>query len=97
MVILFSNTYSVSADFDGTIFMQDTGHILFNKYGCGSERRELLDKQISSGERSFREVSEEMWGSLNVPFESGFEELAEELTVDPDFQQFHKFCIANDM
>jgi 2-hydroxy-3-keto-5-methylthiopentenyl-1-phosphate phosphatase len=46
--------------------MQDTGHILFNNFGCGNERREILDEQIKTGERSFRDVSEEMWGSLDV-------------------------------
>ncbi|TKX20594.1 Pdp3-interacting factor 1-like protein [Elsinoe australis] len=83
------------SDFDGTIFMQDTGHILFNKFGCGSERREILDQQIKSGERSFREVSEEMWGSLNVPFADGFEEMKERLEIDQDFQDFHTFCLNN--
>ena len=46
--------------------MQDTGHVLFDSHGCGPERREVLDQQIKTGERSFKEVSEEMWGSLNV-------------------------------
>ena len=82
-------------DFDGTIFMQDTGHILFDTHGCGSDRRQILDEQIKTGERSFREVSEEMWGSLNVPFEDGFEVMKKTLEIDPDFQAFHKFCIAN--
>ena len=57
-------------DFDGTIFMQDTGHVLFDSHGCGAERREVLDQQIKSGERSFKAVSEEMWGSLNVSLSS---------------------------
>ncbi|KAH7113873.1 2,3-diketo-5-methylthio-1-phosphopentane phosphatase [Dendryphion nanum] len=85
------------SDFDGTIFMQDTGHILFNSFGCGSERRQVLDQQIHTGERSFREVSEEMWGSLDVPFEDGFEVMKEALDIDVDFQTFHKFCINNDI
>ncbi|KAH8687999.1 HAD-like domain-containing protein [Tricladium varicosporioides] len=85
------------SDFDGTIFMQDTGHILFDAHGCGSARREILDEQIKTGERSFREVSEEMWGSLNVPFEDGFEVMEKTLEIDPDFQQFHKFCIENEI
>jgi len=55
-------------DFDGTIFMQDTGHILFNSFGCGSDRRGVLDEQIKSGERSFRDVSEEMWGAFRLTF-----------------------------
>ncbi|KAE8440680.1 hypothetical protein EG329_006817 [Mollisiaceae sp. DMI_Dod_QoI] len=83
------------SDFDGTIFMQDTGHILFDAHGCGSKRREILDEQIKTGERSFREVSEEMWGSLNVPFEDGFEVMERSLEIDPDFEAFHKFCIKN--
>ncbi|KAF9882389.1 2, 3-diketo-5-methylthio-1-phosphopentane phosphatase [Colletotrichum karsti] len=83
------------SDFDGTIFMQDTGHILFDNHGCGSKKREILDEQIKTGERSFREVSEEMWGSLNVPFDDGFEVMEKTLEIDPDFHDFHKFCIAN--
>ena len=75
--------------------MQDTGHILFDAHGCGSTRRNILDQQIHSGERSFREVSEEMWGSLNVPFEDGFEVMEKTLEIDPDFQKFHTFCIEN--
>lgn len=85
------------SDFDGTIFMQDTGHILFDAHGCGSERRNILDEQIKTGERSFREVSEEMWGSLNVPFDDGFEVMEKTLEIDPDFQEFHKFCITNNI
>ncbi|KAL4933813.1 putative 2,3-diketo-5-methylthio-1-phosphopentane phosphatase [Aspergillus undulatus] len=85
------------SDFDGTIFMQDTGHVLFDNLGCGEERRRMLDEQIKSGERSFREVSEEMWGSLRVPFEDGFEVMKKELDIDPGFKGFHQFCLANDI
>jgi 2,3-diketo-5-methylthio-1-phosphopentane phosphatase len=77
--------------------MQDTGHILFDAHGCGSERRNVLDEQIKTGERSFREVSEEMWGSLNVPFEDGFDVMEKTIEIDPDFQQFHKFCMENNI
>jgi hypothetical protein len=84
-------------DFDGTIFMQDTGHVLFDNLGCGEARRKILDEQIKSGERSFREVSEEMWDSLRVPFEDGFELLQKELEIDPGFREFHQFCVDNDI
>lgn len=86
-----------SLDFDGTIFMQDTGHILFNNFGCGSDRRKILDEQINSGERTFRDVSEEMWGSLDVPFEDGFEVMKDALDIDPAFLEFHQFCLDNDI
>ncbi|KAL4810244.1 HAD-like domain-containing protein [Aspergillus unguis] len=81
------------SDFDGTIFMQDTGHVLFDNLGCGEERRQKLDEQIKTGERSFREVSEEMWGSLRVPFEDGFQIMKKELEIDPGFHDFHLFCL----
>ncbi|KAH1354797.1 hypothetical protein KXW28_004200 [Aspergillus fumigatus] len=88
-------TVFANPDFDGTIFMQDSGHILFDNLGCGTKRRQMLDEQIKTGERSFRDVSEEMWGSLRVPFEDGFEVMEKELEIDPGFQEFHEFCIAN--
>lgn len=87
----------VFSDFDGTIFMQDTGHVLFDNHGCGPDRREMLDEQIKNGERSFKDVSEEMWGSLNVPFDDGFEVMKNVLEIDPDFEKFHQFCLANNI
>ncbi|KAI5797459.1 HAD-like domain-containing protein [Peziza echinospora] len=83
----------IFSDFDGTIFMQDTGHILFDSHGCGVQRREELDEEIKTGVRSFRDVSEEMWGSLNVPFADGFEIMKSSLEIDPAFRDFHEFCI----
>lgn len=84
-----------SPDFDGTIFMQDTGHTLFDNFGCGAERRAILAKQMETGERTFREVSDELYASLDVPFEDGFEVMKTALEIDPDFQQFHEFCVNN--
>lgn len=85
------------SDFDGTIFMQDTGHVLFDSLGCGSEQRKLLDGQIQSGELSFREASEEMWGSLHVPFDDGFAIMEKSLEIDTDFRSFHEYCINNNI
>jgi 2,3-diketo-5-methylthio-1-phosphopentane phosphatase len=79
------------------LFLQDTGHILFDAHGCGAERRNILDAQIKSGERSFREVSEEMWGSLKIPFDDCFEVLEKGLEIDPGFRQFQKFCVDNNI
>lgn len=84
-------------DFDGTIFMQDTGHQLFDNFGCGPARREVLAKQMEEGERTFREVSDELYSSLNVPFDDGFEVMKTALDIDPDFKQFHEFCVNNNI
>ncbi|KAK4935953.1 hypothetical protein LTR10_023074 [Elasticomyces elasticus] len=83
------------SDFDGTIFMQDTGHTLFDNFGCGPERRAALAHQMESGERTFREVSDELYASLDVPFDDGFEVMKTALEIDPDFQAFHEFCVNN--
>ncbi|KAF3931928.1 hypothetical protein ABW20_dc0100995 [Dactylellina cionopaga] len=85
----------IFSDFDGTIFIQDTGHVLFDHYGCGDVRRNELDEEIKTGSRSFRAVSEDMWGSLNVRFEDGFEIMKEKLEIDPAFQEFHEFCLSS--
>lgn len=84
-------------DFDGTIFMQDTGHTLFDNFGCGPERRAVLAAQLESGERSFREVSDDLYASLDVPFEDGFEVMKTALDIDPDFKAFHEFCVNNNI
>lgn len=77
--------------------MQDSGHVLFDAYGCGPSRRNILDNDIKTGARSFRDASEEMWGSLNVPFDDGFQVLKKELEVDSGFEAFHKFCIEEEI
>lgn len=50
---------------------------------------------METGERTFREVSDELYASLDVPFEDGFEVMKSALDIDPDFQSFHEFCVNN--
>ncbi|MCJ1251077.1 hypothetical protein MMC30_008308 [Trapelia coarctata] len=85
------------SDFDGTIFLQDTGHVLFDAHGCGPTRRRDLDAEIHTGTRSFKAVSEDLWSSLSVPFTPGLDTMKASLEIDPDFRTFHKFCLANNI
>jgi 2,3-diketo-5-methylthio-1-phosphopentane phosphatase len=71
----------------------DTGHVLFDNHGCGEDRRKELDAAIHSGELTFRDGSDKMWGSLNVPFDDGFEVMKQSLEMDPGFQDFHQYCL----
>src|SRR5579862_6012345 len=89
----FLKLFRLTADFDGTIMLGDTGHVLFDAHGCGEEKRKELDAAIHSGDLTFRDASEQMWGSLNVPFDDGFEVMKQRLEMDPDFQEFHEFCL----
>jgi 2-hydroxy-3-keto-5-methylthiopentenyl-1-phosphate phosphatase len=71
----------------------DTGHVLFDNHGCGEHRRKELDAAIHCGGLSFRDASDQMWGSLNVPLEDGFQIMKEKLEMDPGFLDFHVFCL----
>jgi 2,3-diketo-5-methylthio-1-phosphopentane phosphatase len=55
----------------------------------------MLAKELEAGTRSFREVSDDLYASLDVPFESGFEVMKTALNIDPGFQSFHEFCVNN--
>ena len=72
--------------------MQDTGHVLVDNLGGGSEFREMLEAQMKSGERSFRDISEDMWASLTIPLEDGFDLMRTQLNMDPKFKEFYDFC-----
>lgn len=91
------DTNSCSTDFDGTIFMQDSGHVLVDNLGGGDEFRQNIEKQIKTGERSFREASEDMWGSLTIPLEDGFDVMKNNMEMDPKFKEFHEFCMQNNI
>jgi hypothetical protein len=47
--------------------MQDTGHTLFDNFGCGPDHRAVLTKQMESGERTFCDVSNELYASFSTP------------------------------
>lgn len=81
---------AVFSDFDGTIFLQDTGHVLFDNFGCGPEGRRKLDESIGET-KTFREASEELWGSLNVTLPKAIAKLKETLVIDPDFYTFFSY------
>ncbi|KAJ6109342.1 Pdp3-interacting factor 1 [Penicillium sp. IBT 16267x] len=85
----------IFSDFDGTICMQDTGHILVDNHGCGTAARAKLEEEIKMGTRSFREVSEDMWASLHVPFDDGFIVMEKTIEMDSGFREFHQYCVAN--
>ncbi|KAJ5291654.1 Pdp3-interacting factor 1 [Penicillium angulare] len=85
----------IFSDFDGTICMQDTGHVLVDAHGCGAEARAKYEEEIKAGTRAFRDISDEMWGSLTIPFDDGFVVMEKSLDLDPGFKEFHQYCVAN--
>ncbi|KTW26236.1 uncharacterized protein T551_03536 [Pneumocystis jirovecii RU7] len=85
----------IFSDFDGTIVMQDTGHLLFDKYGCGPERRAALEASLARGECSFRDVSEELWGKLRLSLAQSIAWVLPNLEIDPGFRNFLEFCMCN--
>lgn len=61
--------------------------------GCGAAYRNKLEEQFKTGERSFREISDDMWGSLSIPFGDGFDLMEKHLQLDPGFREFHRYCV----
>ncbi|KAJ5097185.1 Pdp3-interacting factor 1 [Penicillium angulare] len=90
-----NNPILSNSDFDGTICMQDTGHVLVDAHGCGAEARAKYEEEIKAGTRAFRDISDEMWGSLTIPFEDGFVVMEKSLEMDSGFKDFHQYCVAN--
>ncbi|EMR11577.1 hypothetical protein PNEG_00021 [Pneumocystis murina B123] len=83
----------VFSDFDGTIVIQDTGKILFDRYGYSPEKQEKLEEALHRGERTFRDISEELWGHLKLPLTEGIDIIMQELEIDPGFYNFYDFCL----
>lgn len=88
-----THTDNAQSDFDGTIFLQDTGHVLVDHLGCGAAYRNKLEEQFKTGERTFRDISDDMWGSLTIPFGDGFDIMEKNLELDPGFREFHQYCV----
>lgn len=88
-----THTDNAQSDFDGTIFLQDTGHVLVDALGCGAAYRNKLEEQFKTGERTFRDISDDMWGSLTIPFGDGFDIMEKTLELDPGFREFHQYCV----
>lgn len=93
----FNRPLAIFSDFDGTIFLQDTGHILFDNFGCGKEKRIELDGKIGTGELSFKAASEEMWSSLNVTLEDGVAKMKQELVMDEKFREFFNYTVSHEI
>ncbi|KAG4303787.1 hypothetical protein PORY_002812 [Pneumocystis oryctolagi] len=85
----------IFSDFDGTVIMQDTGHLLFDQYGCGPERRIALEALIARGECSFRDVSSELWGKLRLSLAQSISWVLPNLEIDSGFLSFFEFCTHN--
>lgn len=77
--------------------MQDTGHVLFDNYGCGEEKREELDGKILNGELSFRRASNQMYESLNVTLDDGVKKLKEVLIIDEYFKHFFDYTLEHNI
>ncbi|RMY32171.1 hypothetical protein D0866_06787, partial [Hortaea werneckii] len=57
--------------------------------------REELERQFKAGERSFKQISDDLWGSLDIPFDDGLKSISENMELDKDFKAFHDFCLNN--
>ncbi|KAJ3104330.1 hypothetical protein HDU96_008968 [Phlyctochytrium bullatum] len=56
----------------------------------GYDRRRQLDKDVLAGDKFYRDAVEEMWASVNLPWEEAVA-LLKDVKLDPDFEEFHNY------
>ncbi|GMM53354.1 putative phosphoric monoester hydrolase [Starmerella bacillaris] len=84
-------------DFDGTITKQDSNDFLTDNYGMGYEKRRALNKQVISGEKTFREIFKEMMDSIKLPFKKCVDLVLENIELDPGFNDFYTWSLENNV
>ncbi|KAI9203468.1 HAD-like domain-containing protein [Polychytrium aggregatum] len=81
----------VFTDFDGTVSTADTGNVIVDRF-MGPERRKALDTQVLDGVTSYRDAVREQWKSVKASLEHAMD-LLSAVEIDPDFPEFHSYCI----
>ena len=66
-------------------------HSLWSPWLWSREAREYLDESISTGEKTFRGASWEMWGSLHVTLDGGSQDLEEPSGHGRRFKDFFNY------
>ncbi|KAG5355825.1 Pdp3-interacting factor 1 [Yarrowia sp. B02] len=82
----------VFSDWDGTITQQDSNDWLTDNLGFGVEKRKFYNAEILHERMSFSEAFKIMLDSVKTPFPECIEQLLQNITLDPGFAVFYKWC-----
>ncbi|KAI0039090.1 hypothetical protein FA95DRAFT_1550906 [Auriscalpium vulgare] len=92
--------FVVLSDWDGTITTYDSNDYMTDFLGYGKEKRRGGNKDILSGKVTFRDAFREMLESVSAnghSFEECKQVLKDNITLDPGFRDFFKYCKSQDI
>ena len=82
----------VFCDFDGTITRPDTIQFLTERFGGGAELYRASGRLLGQGRVTLRDAIADGIGSIQVPFPQVADVLVREVTIDPGFRPFARWC-----
>ena len=82
----------IFADFDGTVTDRDSIVFLTQKFGGGEEYRQQALTRYGKGEIDLFELIREELATVTVPWDKAARALSENISVDPHFPPFVKWC-----
>jgi 2,3-diketo-5-methylthio-1-phosphopentane phosphatase len=82
----------VFCDFDGTITRPDTIQFLTERFGGGAALYKETGRRLDTGEVTLRDALAGDLGSIRVPFTEVADALVREITIDPGFRPFARWC-----
>ncbi|KAL1588067.1 hypothetical protein WHR41_03162 [Cladosporium halotolerans] len=84
-------------DFDGTITLKDSNDYMTDTIGYGAEKRKQGNKDVLDGKKNFRDAFREMMDSITRPFPQCVDYLVENITLDPHFNEYFQWALANNI
>ncbi|KAH9887943.1 HAD-like domain-containing protein [Cubamyces lactineus] len=92
--------FVVLSDWDGTITNRDSNDYMTDNLGFGPEKRRQGNLDILAGKTTFRDAFREMLESVVAnghSFEECKEVLKQNISLDPGFKDFYRYCKEHDI
>ncbi|KAI0659964.1 HAD-like domain-containing protein [Cubamyces menziesii] len=92
--------FVVLSDWDGTITSRDSNDYMTDNLGFGPEKRRQGNLDILAGKTTFRDAFREMLESVVAnghSFEECKEVLKQNISLDPGFKDFYRYCKEHDI
>ncbi|MDA2938851.1 HAD-IB family phosphatase [Acidobacteria bacterium AH-259-A15] len=82
----------IFTDFDGTVTNRDSIVFLTEQFGGGREYRQSILRKFEKGELTLFQTIEKELASLNISWKEAARSLIENISVDPRFPDFVRWC-----
>lgn len=90
------NKFKVFVDFDGTITKVDVGEAIFRAFGNASEA-DIIVADLLSGKITARMCWELLFATIKNIDLAKLNNFIDQMNIDPTFNQFHKYCLENEI